>query len=87
MPEIFFTDVSIFRLLPIPPPLPLRESQDPWIRRNWEERERERRQVRSAGTYHLNWPKSGIQGGINAIKPDYTVPSQGGEGCVSFEKP
>lgn len=24
--------------------------------------------------------------GINAIKPDYTVPFQGGEGCVSFEK-
>lgn len=41
--------------------------------------ERERTgQVRSAGTYHLNWPKPGIRG-INAIKPDYTVPGRGGE--------
>lgn len=29
--------------------------------------------------------ETGIRG-INAIKPDYTVPFQGGEGCVSFEK-
>lgn len=83
MPEIFaaqffLIDTRIdFSTITHPLPSSLRDRAGSWIRRNWEERETTG-QVRSAGTYHLNWPKPGIRG-INAIKPDYTVPGRGGE--------